>query len=288
MKLVLLALFSLLFFNSVWAFGANFGSSIEVGDSMRAFAEAPKFAAVVADADSANPEEVPMAEQALDKVPDKNSLQTKDKKVGGTVEALTDALSETKSRRQNADYFALLNYSPIDMLLPSKLGASFGWNSDVSKTYELEYLHSGISASWLLADFGSMSDDRISIMARSYASRNSFQFSYGLTYFDFSLHVGDQLLSRLTSATYPSIDLVQIQSLGFNLGLGNRWTFQHDITFGIDWISWAQPLYTLSRKAAFLDVATNSQDRDLLDRAMKLISYLPRFSFLKLQLGILF
>lgn len=90
------------------------------------------------------------------------------------------------------------------------------------------------------------------------------------------------------NSNYPSIDLVSIEALGFNVAIGNRWTFDHNITLGIDWISWAQPVAVTNKKSAFLDSSANEEDKDDVDTALKIISYFPRFSFLKLQLGILF
>lgn len=195
---------------------------------------------------------------------------------------------ETLEAKKNSDYFALVNYSPIDLLIPSKLGLTVGYIVSEEKTWEFEYLRGSISVPFIVEDLGKMTDERYSVIARSYSAGNSFNFSYGLSYYDFSLHLGDKLLNRVTGGTYPSIDLVEIQSLGFNLGLGNRWTIDKNITLGVDWISWSQPVYVLNKKSSFLDYASNQQDKDDVDKAMKLISYLPRLAILKIQLGVSF
>lgn len=205
-----------------------------------------------------------------------------------STEQVTKTLAETRVRREQANYFALANYSPIDLLIPSKYGLTMGYIKSADKTWELEYLRGSISVPFIVEDLGKMTDERFSLIGRSYFGGNSFNFSYGLSYFDFSLHLGDKLLNRVTGGTYPSIDLVELQSLGFNLAIGNRWSFNRNVTFGIDWISWAQPVYAINKKSAFLDYASNQQDKDDVDKAIKLISYFPRFAFLKLQLGILF
>lgn len=205
-----------------------------------------------------------------------------------TTEQVSQTLNETRFRRDKADYLALLNYSPVDLLIPSKQGITLGLIRDADKTWELEYLSGSISVPFIVEDLGKMSDTRISLIGRSYFGSNSFNFSYGLSYFDFLLHLGDKLLNRVSGGSYPSLDLIGVQSVGFNIGIGNRWTFKHNITLGIDWISWMQPLQITSKRSTFLDYATNEEDRDDVDKAITLISYMPRFAFLKLQLGILF
>lgn len=140
----------------------------------------------------------------------------------------------------------------------------------------------------VITNLGNMTDQRISVIRRSYDERNSLNFSYGLSYFDFSIHLGDKLLSNLSGGNYPSVDLVAVQALGLNLGIGNRWTFKRNITFGVDWFSLAQPFFVTSKNAPFLDHSSNQEDKDSVDNAVKVISSLPRLVFFKIQLGILF
>ncbi len=193
----------------------------------------------------------------------------------------------TRVRRENTKAFLLLTYSPIDLLIPGKYGVTLGMNGEGDRTWEFEYLRGSLSAPFVLKDLGSMTDQRFSLIGRSYFGGNSFNISYGPSFFDFSLHVGNDLLNR-ASATYPSANLVHLQAVGFNLAFGNRWSFKHDITFGIDWISWAQPVFITKKDSAFLNTATNDNDRDNVETAMKLISYFPRFALFKLQLGMMF
>lgn len=81
---------------------------------------------------------------------------------------------------------------------------------------------------------------------------------------------------------------MKIQSLGFNVAIGNRWTLSKNVTFGIDWISLAQPVSLINQDSTFLYYASNQQDKDDVNQATNLVSYFPRFSFLKIQIGILF
>lgn len=205
-----------------------------------------------------------------------------------TASQVDGALSVTKDKRQNGKIFFYGNYSPIDLLIPSKLGFTLGTVRNSDKTWEVEYLRGSLSVPFIVEDLGKMTDERISLIGRAYFGGNSFNLSYGLSYFIFSMHLGDKLLNGLTGGVYPSIDLVDIQSYGFNIGIGNRWIFKNNVTFGVDWISWAQPVAISNKKSAFLDYSTNQQNKDDVDKAIKTISYFPRFVIFKLQLGIIF
>lgn len=208
------------------------------------------------------------------------------KELGQNLYAQTvNTLSSSKSKREELSYFILGNYSPIDLIIPSKMGLTFGSNRSSDNSWELEYLKGSISVPFIVEDLGQMSDTRISLIKRSYFGSNSFNLNYGLSFFDFKLFLGDELLSRLTSGAYPAVDLIHLQSLGLNLGIGNRWTFANNWTLGVDWISWSQPFYILKEENAFLDYATNENDREDVETAVDVISFFPRLQVLKLQLG---
>lgn len=215
-------------------------------------------------------------------------LEKTEQIVQETTQTVSDKLSETKGLRAQSKYYIIGNYSLMDLIIPSKYGVTVGKTMNVDKTWEIEYLRGSVSVPFLIKDLGQMTDERISIMGRSYFGSNSFNMSYGLTYFNFSMHLGDKLLNQLSGGTYPAIDLVQLQSVGFNLAVGNRWAINSNVTIGVDWLSWAQPLFITKQQSAFLDYATNQEDKDDVSKAVNLISYFPRFALLKFQIGILF
>lgn len=190
----------------------------------------------------------------------------------------------TSERRAKGKYFVLANYAPVDLFVPGKYGATIGYIRDADQTWELEYLRGTKTISFVVDDLGEMTDQRLSLMGRSYFNTNSFNLSYGLSYFDFLLHLGNEQLTR----SQASADLVRTQSLGFNIGVGNRWAFSHNIALGCDWISWTQPVYITHKDSAYLDQARDQDTKEGVETALKVISYFPRFSLLKIQLGILF
>ena len=203
-------------------------------------------------------------------------------------DAVIAKLDETKIRRATNSYFALVNFSPFDLILPNKYGLTLGLMESSEKTYELEYLHGTFGVPFAIDNLGKMADDRLSLIVRNYSAHNSFNFSYGLSYHDFSVHLGDRFLTAASGGNFPTADIVKIQTIGFNIAVGNRWSFNHDITLGIDWVSWAQPLFRVDKQDAFLDHATKQSEYDAVDKVVKIASYFPRFSVLKIQFGMLF
>lgn len=197
------------------------------------------------------------------------------------------SVEDTRFRRGLTNYFVLVNFAPFDILLPNKLGLSMGLKRDASRTLEIEYLRGHYSLPFVVDNLGSMTDDRISLIARHYAKENSLNFSYGISYFNYSLRLGSKLLQNVNKSL-AAVDLVKMQSLGFNLGVGNRWIIRKNITLGVDWFSWSQPVITISRQDAFLDHSKSSDDRGAVGDLLRIVSYFPRFSAIKIQLGISF
>lgn len=192
-------------------------------------------------------------------------------------------VSSTRSNRAQSQYFVTGNYSYIDTLLPSKVGLSVGFVSRPYVTHELEYMGSRLSLPAGVADIGKFSDQRVSYILRSYGNRNSFAFQYGLSYFSTQVKLGDDLISMITGV--PGVNLVELQSLGVHWGMGNRWVLDNNLTWGVDWFTWSQPILEISRKDKFLDYATNQQDKDNVRTALKVMQFFPRWSVLKIHIG---
>lgn len=197
------------------------------------------------------------------------------------------AIEESNTIRALSRFYGTLNFSPLDLLIPSKLGLTVGMLKDKNSTWELEYLRGSLSTPFILKDIGSMTDQRISIIGRSYFS-NSFNLGYGISYFNFNIHLGSDILTRLNVPSPSAFEVIDTQSLGFNLSLGNHWALTNHMYFGVDWISWAQPLFNIRQSSAFLSQASDLTDKDTVETAVKLTTYFPRFVLLKLQFGLMF
>jgi len=218
----------------------------------------------------------------------KDLLQKTQDAAEQAVDSIQKSASESRQMRDNFSYFAYLNYAPVDLLIPSKTGLTLGYQSDASESWEFEYLSGSVAVPFVVKDLGKMEDKRYSLIKRVYGERDSFYLSYGLSYFSFSLHLGDKLLNKVTGGQYPSIDLVELEAVGAHVGMGNRWTFKKRFSLGVEWLAWSQPLFVTKRKSAFLDYATDQSDKDDVDKALSTIQYFPRFSVFKVQLGMSF
>lgn len=206
----------------------------------------------------------------------------------GTPELETHAEAPTKiGPRESFQYLVSVSYSAIDFPIPSKFGLTAGLITSPDQTWELEYMRGSYSVPGGFRDLGSLTDSRLSVIGRTYYG-NSFHLSYGMTYFSFNAQVGDKLMNVATGGTYPSMNALDVQGLGLNVGIGNIWTFRKNITVGIDWLSIAQPIYSLKRSSDYLKYATDAEDKRSVEESMKVISYLPRFAAVNFHVGMLF
>ena len=187
--------------------------------------------------------------------------------------------------RAERKYALLGAYSHFDLYIPAKIGFILIFNESKDKSWDFEYLQGRVSAPLGIVDLGSFRERRISVLKRSFWGTNSFSGYFGLSWNKFDIVLGDETLSKLSNGATPSGRALSLESLGFNTGLGNRWTIGNGFTYGLDWFGWSQPFITLSRESALLDQATNVTERDRIDKILAVATYFPRVYFLKMQLG---
>lgn len=198
-----------------------------------------------------------------------------------------NVIKPVEDPRSHSRYLASVNYSAVDMPFPGKLGVSLGLIASPTQTWELEYMKGGLSVPGGFRNLASIDDTRLGLIGRRYYGK-SFYLSYGASYFNFSANLGDNLLNNVSSGTYPNIDMMTVQGLGLNVGIGNNWVFRKNITLGVDWFSWAQPLVITKKSSEYLKYASNSSDKAFTENTMKIVGYLPRFALLNIHLGMLF
>lgn len=176
------------------------------------------------------------------------------------------------------------NYSYFDLLAPGKWGLSAGISEDDSHAWELEYLKGSISGPWVMEDLGSVQDTRISLIRRSNIWFDTFNVGYGLSYFDFKIYLGNEILDSV-SDNAPSVDVASSQAVGTYFSVGNRFEFAKNWIFGIDWFSWSQPWVLIDSKSDFLGRSGEEEERELVRDALNLVHQFPRLAAFKLQLG---
>ncbi len=203
------------------------------------------------------------------------------------TDAVSQAVGNDAGRRLSNRFSVLVEYSPLDLILPSKIGANIGYNTTASTDYELEYLGTSVSSPFFIQDIGGFSDKRISLIRRSFGNRNSFNVFYGLTYFDLEIHVGSQYLQSATNLP-SSLDLMRSQTLGVVAGIGNRWLFPRGFTAGVDWLSWSQPIVTLNERSDVINYIKDEGAKTTLQNVFHISAFLPRITVLKVALGLSF
>lgn len=191
----------------------------------------------------------------------------------------------SKELREQSKYMALGSLSTLDLLVPFKLGVSVGALNNSTSLTEIEYLKGSLGVPLIISGLSDISDTRISLIQRSFAERNSFNFFFGLSYFAVEFSAGHFLLGQAVSSELASRDLVKVTNLGAVAGLGNRWHLTKNVVAGIDWFSWSQPLITLSRHADILETITDEGNKKTIEDALEIASYVPRITVLKLQIG---
>ncbi|MNL10122.1 hypothetical protein D3C87_1309140 [compost metagenome] len=184
-------------------------------------------------------------------------------------------------------YFGSFNYAAIDVPIIAKYGITAGYISDPNHLWEIEYMTGSFGSSVYFADIGKITDTKISIQRRTYFG-NHFNITYGLSYFNFSARLGDALMSNVSNNTYPSLDMVEIEAYGATFGMGSTWTFNKNIVLSVDWLTISQPLYVTKKETPYLDYATNPDDRDEVEAATDIVSYLPRVSLIQFHVGMMF
>jgi|FLYM01.1.fsa_nt_gi hypothetical protein len=201
------------------------------------------------------------------------------------LSALTNLSSADELVELKPRYFGMINYSPLDLLIPNKYGLTIGYSNERTNTWEVEYLRSSFSAPFMMRDLGRMTDQRISVTRRSYFHFKNFNLSYGVSYFKFDARLGSKYLNSLSGGYYPNVDLITLESLGAHIGIGHRWMITENFTVGIDWLSWSQPLMLLNRRSDYLDETNSNDDRNKVNDGINSIAHFPRLTVLKLQLG---
>ncbi len=202
----------------------------------------------------------------------------------GAVESVNRTMGRSRLNRLSNDHAIVVNYSLIDTWIPAKYGLAYSYFPSPESTWELDWNHSSLGVGALSVNFAEMTEDRISLMKKSFSKRNSFYWAYGLHYYRFQAHLGDKYLSQVTGQPGMSIDLLKVSSLGVSFALGNRWHFENWL-IGFDWLSLHLPLVVLDTQSKYIDYASNENDRNTVRDTIDVIKSLPTFTALKFQVG---
>ena len=175
-------------------------------------------------------------------------------------------------------------YSPIGLLMPVKHGPAFSYRDDNKWAYEASYFSGSFELSTSVIDIGSFKESLIIANGRYFTSNGSFNLIVGLSRQSYEARLGSDLLGRL-NPNMGGVDLLSVQTLGLQLGLGNLWSLGKGFSIGVDWFVLNFPFLTLKNSAPVLDYVGNSDDRRRIEDALKVMRYLPTAAFFKANLG---
>jgi hypothetical protein len=210
-----------------------------------------------------------------------------------SVEAVPASQQPLASAKMESLRAVRLQYAPLDLLLPSKWGMAVQ-GEVIGEVVELDYASASVSVPWILKDLGSMSEKRlqlsfISPIGESANALQGWNLRWGLSLNSFQIRLGDALLSRLSGGVYPSLDVVDLQTLGVVGSVGYRGLWgnlqQAHWGWGIDLLGWAQPLITTKNSAPFLDAVTDREDRESVEQAIRVVRLFPRWTLGRLSIA---
>lgn len=194
--------------------------------------------------------------------------------------------NENEKDRSNSTFSFLLTYSPLDLWLPFKYGFAASYNHSTAYTFEFDYIRGTVKLPIIIEDLGDITEQRFSFLVRSFGDRESFNWHYGLNYYSFKVRLGNAYLDLL-SGQELGVDVVRMDTIGLNWGLGNRWQIKNFV-FGIDWFAVDIPIVQMKKNASYVSNSSDAGKNDDIDTVLDIIRRIPRFAFVKLQAGLTF
>ena len=203
-----------------------------------------------------------------------------------TIALAPEGQLPTKVYRALSRGTVMVHLSPFSTWLPMKYGLNAGYIAGENWTWEFEYIQRFISGKVASVDFGKIQDERYGLQARWYPGANSFHLIMGLFKNTFSMELGNSMISAIGSV--PPVTVWKLESIGPQLGLGNRWQWTSGVTFGVDWFLMYLPVFNKKVDDRAFDYVTNQNDRDDLDNVSRIINNIPQFDVLRFHLGYTF
>lgn len=183
---------------------------------------------------------------------------------------------------------ATVNYhaSLLSLPVPLKHGPSIGFIANENWTFELGYFAGSFGLGAVIVDLASFNEKLITATARYYPGK-SFNWIFGVGWQAYDARLGSDIAGAISSDP-SSIDLVRVQTLGLQLGFGNRWQWDNGFNFGVDWLTLNVPLATLSSESIALDYSGNSSVRGRIEDVLKFLRYIPTGAVARVNIGYAF
>ena len=207
-----------------------------------------------------------------------------DSPVEKRVKEITKDMHTTGENRKDSTGTVMVGYQLITSWLPSKKTVGYTHIFNEKWSLEGEYSWSTISDPLFWIDLGSIREERFTLQAKRYVG-NSFHFSFGAVYSEFSAKLGSDFLDDFGRKLSSSFEA---QNVGLTGGIGNRWQWKNGLTLGVDWIRLNVPVVTTYIRDDVLDSISEDDEQDDVKNVIDKFNRIPTFVLFGLNIGYTF
>lgn len=197
------------------------------------------------------------------------------------IEQITSQIKSSRENRAQDVNTLLVGYQLVTSWLPSKIALSYAYTFNENWSLEGAYSFSSVNDPFFWIDLGQIQEKRFNLHALRFVG-NSFHFSFGLVFSQFSARLGNQFLDQLGQRLTSSFDA---QNIGVSGGIGNRWQWSNGITLGIDWIRLNVPVFETYVRDDVLDAISNQSEQEEVKDVIRTFNRIPTFVLFGLSLG---
>lgn len=177
----------------------------------------------------------------------------------------------------------MLGVTTLSLLVPLKAAVNAGWKLSPQWNAELIYLTGSLSAGIAGQDLAKFNENSVQIGARYFSDWNSFNLLMGFARDSGNARLGSDLLQGVTG--YGSFDVIEFQSMGVVLGLGNRWQWSNGFTAGVDWFSVSIPLNVTKSQSFYFQSSASAADKKKAKDTLDTVAKIPRIALVNAYLG---
>ncbi|MFP5385772.1 MAG: hypothetical protein ACLGHN_06805 [Bacteriovoracia bacterium] len=233
---------------------------------------------------SAVPEKVKPQESKIEEVVENANPEVNGGPVQKKVKELEKEISSTRENRDDSFGTLMVGYQLVTSWLPSKKVISYTQIFNEEWSVEGEYSWSSVDDPLFWIDLGEIEEKRFNLQARRYVG-NSFNFSFGAVYSQFSAHLGSDFLDQFGRELNSSFEA---QNIGLTGGIGNRWQWSNGLTVGIDWLHLNVPVFETYVRDDVLDSISEDDEHTDIKNIIRKFNRLPTFVLFGLSLGYTF
>ena len=194
----------------------------------------------------------------------------------------------TENNPQFKNWGVTGNFSLFEMWVLTKYGITGYYTKDPKRDWELEYMRGSLGFGYFGINIGSIQEQRISLLTRSFGKRNSLNFLYGVFYNQMEIGLSQKFLNTVSQVSQSQVNNVELSTAGLTWGFGNRWQTKEGYILGLDWFVINIPFSTIQQRIPFLKQSNDKDSRDSVKDALNWLKKIPSAGILKFQIGMTF